>query len=121
MTLDENAQMTVYRLVQESLTNIAKYARASDVTVSLSQEEGQVQVGVLDNGVGFDPASIRLTAHGLLGMRYRIEAEGGRLQVDSAPGQGCHVRGLLPAGPAREPAGLEVGPASITPTNEDVG
>ena len=121
VTLDENAQMTVYRLVQESLTNIAKYARASDVTVSLSQEEGQVQVGVLDNGVGFDPASIRLTAHGLLGMRYRIEAEGGRLQVDSAPGQGCHVRGLLPAGPAREPAGLEVGPASITPTNEDVG
>ena len=102
VTLDENAQMTVYRLVQESLTNIAKYARASDVTVSLSQEEGQVQVGVLDNGVGFDPASIRLTAHGLLGMRYRIEAEGGRLQVDSAPGQGCHVRGWLPAGPAQE-------------------
>ena len=98
VALGEDAQMTVYRLVQESLTNIAKYAHASDVTISLSQEEGQVQIGVLDNGVGFDPASIRQTAHGLLGMRYRIEAEGGRLQVDSAPGQGCHVRGWLPAG-----------------------
>lgn len=97
VALGENAQMTVYRLVQESLTNIAKYAHASDVTISLSQEDGQVQIGVLDNGVGFDPASIRQTAHGLLGMRYRIEAEGGRLQVDSAPGQGCHVRGWLPA------------------------
>jgi signal transduction histidine kinase len=101
--LDENAQMTVYRLVQESLTNIAKYARASDVTVSLSQQDGQVRVGVLDDGIGFDPASIRPTAHGLLGMRYRVEAEGGRLQLDSAPGQGCHVRAWLPAGPVQTP------------------
>ncbi|MBX3645831.1 MAG: CHASE3 domain-containing protein [Rubrivivax sp.] len=102
VSLDEDAQMTVYRLVQESLTNIAKYARASDVTVSLSQQDDQVQVGVLDNGVGFDPASIRPTAHGLLGMRYRIEAEGGRLQVDSAPGEGCQVRGWLPAAGAAD-------------------
>jgi signal transduction histidine kinase len=104
VTLDENAQMTVYRLVQESLTNIAKYARASDVTVSLAQQDGQVRVGVLDNGVGFDPASIRTTAHGLLGMRYRVEAEGGRLQLDSAPGRGCHVRAWLPAAPAETPS-----------------
>jgi signal transduction histidine kinase len=107
VALDENAQMTIYRLVQESLTNIAKYARASEVTVSLSQQEGQVLVGVLDNGVGFDPAAIRPTAHGLLGMRYRVEAEGGRLQVDSAPGQGCRVRAWLPVSattPAAAPA-----------------
>jgi len=110
VALDENAQMTVYRLVQESLTNIAKYARASEVTVSLSQQDGQVLVGVLDNGVGFDPAAIRPTAHGLLGMRYRVEAEGGRLQVDSAPGQGCRVRAWLPAS-ATAPAGA---PAPMT-------
>ena len=103
VTLDENAQMTVYRLVQESLTNVAKYARASEVTISLSQQGEQVLVGVLDNGIGFEPTSVRSTAHGLLGMRYRVEAEGGRLQVDSAPGQGCHVRGWLPAGAVREP------------------
>jgi signal transduction histidine kinase len=99
--LEENAQMTVYRLVQESLTNVAKYARASEVTVSLSQQDGQVRVGVLDNGTGFDAASIRPTAHGLMGMRYRVEAEGGRLQVDSRPGQGCHVRAWIPAAPER--------------------
>ena len=98
VALDDNAQMTAYRLVQESLTNIAKYARASDVTISLSQQCGQVEVSVLDNGVGFDPGQVRPTAHGLLGMRYRVEAEGGRLEVDSTPGQGCHVRGWLPAG-----------------------
>ena len=104
VALDDNAQMTAYRLVQESLTNIAKYARASDVTISLSQQDGQVEVGVLDNGVGFDPGQVRPTAHGLLGMRYRVEAEGGRLEVDSAPGQGCHVRGWLPSGPPSEPS-----------------
>jgi signal transduction histidine kinase len=96
VALDEDAQMTVYRLVQESLTNIAKYARASEVTISLSQQAGQVQVGVRDDGNGFDTAAVRPSAHGLLGMRYRVEAEGGRLQVDSAPGQGCHVRAWLP-------------------------
>ena len=96
VTLDENAQMTAYRMVQESLTNVAKYAHASEVTISLEQQDGQVLVGVLDNGVGFEPGAVRTTAHGLLGMRYRVEAEGGRLQVDSRPGQGCRVRAWLP-------------------------
>jgi len=96
VALDADAQMTVYRLVQESLTNVAKYARASDVTISLLPQDGQVMVAVVDNGVGFDTASVRTTAHGLLGMRYRVEAEGGRLQVDSVPGQGCQVRAWLP-------------------------
>jgi len=96
VSLDEDAQITVYRLVQESLTNIAKYAQASEVSVSLSQHDGQVQVGVRDNGIGFDTSAVRASAHGLLGMRYRVEAEGGRLQVDSRPGQGCHVRAWLP-------------------------
>jgi len=96
VALGEDAQMTVYRLVQESLTNIAKYARASEVSIGLSPQDGQVQVSVRDNGAGFDTPTIRPAAHGLLGMRYRVEAEGGRLQVDSAPGQGCHVRAWLP-------------------------
>jgi signal transduction histidine kinase len=96
VSLDEDAQITVYRLVQESLTNIAKYARASEVSISLSQQDGQVQVGVRDNGVGFEIAAVRASAHGLLGMRYRVEAEGGRLQLDSRPGQGCQVRAWLP-------------------------
>lgn len=100
VALEADAQTTVYRLVQESLTNIAKYAHASEVTISLAPESGRVCVGVLDNGVGFDPATIRSTAHGLLGMRYRVEAEGGRLQLDSAPGRGCHVRAWLPAAAA---------------------
>lgn len=104
VALDDNAQMTAWRLVQESLTNIAKYAHAAKVTVSLAQHGAEVEVAVVDDGVGFDPATVRRTAHGLLGMRYRVEAEGGRLRVHSAPGQGCQVRAWLPASAGVPPA-----------------
>ena len=97
VALNDNAQITAYRLVQESLTNIAKHAHAAKVMVSLAQQGDEVEVGVSDDGVGFDPSTVRRTAHGLLGMRYRVEAEGGRLRVDSAPGRGCQVRAWLPA------------------------
>lgn len=110
VALEPNAQMTVYRVVQESLTNIAKYAHARAVTIDLAAQDGKVEVGVRDDGVGFDPVSVRHGAHGLLGMRYRVEAEGGRLQVDSAPGRGCHVRAWLPpAAQAARPDGLPAG------------
>jgi signal transduction histidine kinase len=99
--LGERAQITVYRLVQESLTNIAKYAKATQVTVRvLPQDDAQVRVSVQDNGVGFDPKLAQPRAHGLLGMRYRIEAEGGTMKVESAPGRGTTIQATLPGATA---------------------
>ena len=89
-------ELTVYRLVQEALTNISKYARAGSVRVRLSAANGQVQVSVRDDGIGFDMAAPRSSAHGLLGMRYRLETEGGRLVLESAPGRGTLIRADLP-------------------------
>ena len=94
--LRPSGELTVYRLVQEALTNISKYARASEVAVELSSEDGQVRVLVRDNGVGFDVGVPRISAHGLLGMRYRLETEGGRLLLSSAPGQGTAIEAQLP-------------------------
>lgn len=94
--LRPSGELTVYRLVQEALTNISKYARASQVAVEVSSEEGQVRVLVRDNGVGFDVNVPRTSAHGLLGMRYRLETEGGRLILNSAPGQGTAIEAKLP-------------------------
>jgi signal transduction histidine kinase len=94
--LKASGELTVYRLVQEALTNISKYARASHVEIGLWAKEGQVHVSVRDNGVGFDTGTPRVSAHGLLGMRYRLETEGGRLAIVSTPGQGTLVEADLP-------------------------
>lgn len=89
-------ELTVYRLVQEALTNITKYAKATQVEVRLSSIDGQVHVSVRDNGVGFDMRAPRNSAHGLLGMRYRLETEGGQMTLTSTPGKGTLIRAELP-------------------------
>jgi signal transduction histidine kinase len=94
--LRPSGELTVYRLVQEALTNTAKYAHANQVQVRLASEGGQVRVSVRDNGVGFDVEAPRSSAHGLLGMRYRLETEGGRLVLQSTPGQGTLIEAELP-------------------------
>ena len=94
--LPDTTQLTVYRLVQESLTNIGKYAQASQVLVTVHQYPTHVTVQVRDNGVGFDPEGISRTSHGLVGMRQRVEAAGGRLTVSSRFQEGTVVSAVLP-------------------------
>lgn len=100
---DERAAITIYRTVQESLTNIAKHARARRVTVALrgapaphDPAASGVEVEIGDDGAGFEPGAVRGSRHGLLGMRHRVQALGGRLRVDSAPGRGTRLRAWLP-------------------------
>ena len=95
--LSPAAQLTVYRLVQEALTNIAKYARATEVKVTLASVDDQhVRIGVRDNGIGFNSTVQRAATHGLIGMRYRVEAEGGSMRLESAPGKGTLIEAILP-------------------------
>lgn len=96
VTLRPTGELTVYRLVQEALTNVSKYARATRVEIRLSAADGIVHVRVRDNGVGFDVGLPRTSAHGLLGMRYRLESEGGRMVLCSTPGQGTTIEAQLP-------------------------
>jgi signal transduction histidine kinase len=94
--LSPRAELTLYRLVQEAFTNIAKYAEASQVQVRLQQQGEQALIEVHDNGRGFDPRTHPASSHGLLGMRYRVEAEGGNFRVESAPGSGTKLSATLP-------------------------
>jgi len=93
-------EMTAFRVIQESLHNATKYARASRVQVDIVAGSNQaVSVEVRDNGRGFDPGEV--TAHsmggtGIKGMRERAELVGGAFRVESAPGAGCSVYLLLP-------------------------
>ena len=91
-----SSELTVYRLVQEALTNIAKYAQARHVTIRLKAQDQRAEVSVRDDGVGFDTSEKRPSTHGLLGMRYRVEAERGRMQIESRPGEGTHLQASLP-------------------------
>ena len=94
--IDAAGQLTIYRLIQESLTNIGKYAEATLITVTVQNYTGHVQVDVHDNGKGFDMAHVRPSTHGIAGMRHRVEAAGGRLTVISSPGNGTHISAALP-------------------------
>jgi signal transduction histidine kinase len=98
VTLAPTAALVVYRLVQEAITNITKYAQPKHVWISVTQNAGRVVVTVRDDGVGFDPTAVQRSAYGLMGMRYRVEAEHGTLTVESAPGRGTLLRASLPGG-----------------------
>jgi signal transduction histidine kinase len=94
--LDESRQLTVYRLVQESLTNVGKYADARHVAITVQDHDNHVEVEINDDGKGFDVGDIRPSTHGLAGMRHRVEAAGGRLTVLSTPGTGSRISAVLP-------------------------
>ena len=94
--LDDSRQLTVYRLVQESLTNVGKYAEAKQVDVSLRDYAAHIEVEIRDDGKGFEPARSRPSTHGLAGMRHRVEAAGGKLTVDSRPGTGTRIAAVMP-------------------------
>jgi len=85
----------VYRVVQESLTNVAKHARASNVWIRLNADSQHVDLTVRDDGSGFDPdqaAQLLKNGHyGLAGMRERVELGGGRLDLESRPGEGTTI------------------------------
>ena len=96
VTLSSSAELTVYRLVQEALTNIGKHAHARRVQVRLGLADGQAEVRVGDDGAGFDTQALTRGSHGLRGMRFRVEAECGQLSLRSAPGQGTTIVARLP-------------------------
>ena len=103
--LPPSVQLTVYRIVQESLTNIGKYAQARHAQVSVLRRPDQVEVEIRDDGVGFAPGSVPNKSHGLAGMRHRVEAAGGHFTVQSQPGAGTVVSAMIPAERISEAAG----------------
>lgn len=99
LRLDELQSTAIFRVVQESLTNVARHAEAREVRISLHPEGERLRVVVKDDGRGFDTAAVgKGGGFGLFGMRERLLALGGTLRIDSAPGQGTAVCIELPLG-----------------------
>ncbi|MFZ4287452.1 CHASE3 domain-containing protein [Variovorax sp. HJSM1_2] len=92
--LEDGIELIIYRLVQESLTNIYKYAQATEIEVSLTVKGAKLRVCVYDNGVGFN-TKLTSSGHGLAGMRHRVEAVGGTLDIESPPSSGTRKGTLV--------------------------
>jgi signal transduction histidine kinase len=105
----------LFRALQESLTNAAKYAQATRVRIHLACEPHQCSLEIEDDGRGFAPGDIRTDAQGLFGMRQRIEARSGSLHVLSAPGRGTLIRALIPLEPPQAAYSREATPAMTAP------
>ena len=98
-TLDGDAETTIFRFVQEALTNVARHARAKRADVIVEQEGSALRASVADDGVGFEPArAVDGSRLGLVGMIERARLHDGQLVIDSARGKGTRVTLQLPIG-----------------------
>jgi signal transduction histidine kinase len=95
--LPAETETTLYRVIQEALTNVVKHADARRVSVLLQRKGSSVVAVVEDDGRGFEPRAVRADALGLVGMRERVALAGGRLQVEAAPGSGTTLVAEVPA------------------------
>ncbi|WP_341678051.1 CHASE3 domain-containing protein [Niveibacterium sp. SC-1] len=99
--LNEETSLAFFRIAQESLTNIRKYAHATEVELWLRRgPDGGLELSVADNGRGFDAGVLPTRSHGITGMRHRMRMLNGALRIDTRPGSGARVVALVP------PAGL---------------
>ena len=111
--LGEALNITVYRIVQEALTNVARHAEASCVRISVAREpaarfEDALVVHVRDDGRGLAQAAAQGSGRfGVAGMRERVQALGGSFAISGAAGEGVTVRAVLPVASAERPAALE--------------
>jgi len=95
-TLDRMQSITLYRVAQEALANVEKHAQAASIKVELRREAHGIRLVIWDDGVGL-PDELNGVSHGLAGMRERIEAIGGTLNISGARERGTQVDAFIPA------------------------
>ena len=94
--LDDARATAIFRIVQESLTNVVRHAHASKVDITLKRNDAKYLLEVRDNGNGFEPAVRKEKSFGLLGIRERALALGGQVDISSVLGQGTSIRVSIP-------------------------
>jgi two-component system sensor histidine kinase NreB len=99
MKIPTGTMTTIFRLLQESLCNVVKHANAKHVAVTLrGTERGEIELAVVDDGIGFDPshACEGQKGMGIVGMRERARLVGGTVKIVSQPGQGTMIVFSIP-------------------------
>ena len=114
--LSPDAEMEVYRIVQEALGNAVRYASATRVWIDMEAHDGRLEVTIGDDGVGFDPDRIGERGLGLAGMSERAMLLRAELDIRSAPGSGTTISLTLPLPPAGTTAALLASSPRLTST-----
>ena len=96
LSLSPEQSLALFRVAQESLTNVRKYAKASKVELSLKEKQGMVILSVADNGSGFNTENIELHGHGIAGMKHRAQMFNANLLLDSHAGRGTRIEVRMP-------------------------
>lgn len=96
ISLDEDYSIALFRIVQESLTNVARHAMAERVDITLKQDADDYMLTVRDNGVGFDAGAKKARSFGLIGMKERAAMLGGTIAINSSAGNGTEIVVRLP-------------------------
>ncbi len=92
---DKKKELMLYRIVQEQLTNIVKYANATEVVICLELQENNLTLMINDNGVGFD-TQLQSNGIGLKNINSRVHFYAGKMSLTSAPGEGCTLEISVP-------------------------
>ena len=95
LSLGEDLKLNIYRIVQEQVSNILKYADASQATISINQNNANVYLSIIDNGKGFDPL-LKRKGIGISNIINRIESYNGEVLIESSPGKGCKLEIRIP-------------------------
>ena len=96
ISLPEMVEETLWRVMQEALTNIARHSRAAAVTIALDDAEGAIRLSITDDGCGFDQSQVSAQSIGLQSMAERMTALGGTLLAQSTIGMGTTIRAACP-------------------------
>jgi PAS domain S-box-containing protein len=94
---DRDVNIAAYRIIQEAMTNVSRYAKVDSVNVNIRVHEGMLIIDIKDKGVGFDPAQVEHTSTGITGMRERAVLLGGDFNIQSSPGAGVTITARIPA------------------------
>ena len=95
ITIDDDLKLNIYRIVQEQVNNIIKYSEASHARIHIEESRGLIELSIIDNGKGFDPA-VNRKGIGISNIMNRVESYNGHFIIDSKPGNGCKILITLP-------------------------
>ena len=88
--MDKNQKLTIFRTIQESLNNVVRHAKAKNVNISIRTDDEEVELEIIDDGVGFSQTSVKKGA-GLKNITNRVYLINGNFEIESEPGKGCHI------------------------------